>query len=97
MRSLHHGQLSLSGDSRLENPKVPHATKAGALAPLLVSVLCFNLEFGLAVFAHPVVLTFYKGVIVDPLAVVRRTDFTLHGLDSIRQKGASFILLWFQL
>jgi hypothetical protein len=46
-------------------------------------VLRFNLEFGLAVFAHPVVLAFYKGVIVDPFAVVRRTDVTLHGLDSI--------------
>jgi hypothetical protein len=47
--------------------------------PLLVGVLCFNLELGLAGFAHPVVLALDEGVIVDPLAVVGRTKVTLHG------------------
>jgi len=38
-----------------------------------------NLQFGFAGFANPMVLTVDEGVIVDPFAVVRRADFTLHG------------------
>jgi hypothetical protein len=42
-------------------------------------VLRFNLELGLAGFAHPVMLAIDEGVIVDPFAVVGRTDVTFHG------------------
>jgi hypothetical protein len=39
----------------------------------------FDFQLRFAGFANPVVLSFDEGVIVDPLAVIRNTDVTLHG------------------